>query len=162
MKHTIEFDEKCTSCDGTGVYSGMAEGKNVAIVCHTCKGTGCAHVKIKYEDFEKRIVRKDIKHIYEVNPGICIGEGDGYKFSDFGGMPYEDWLAGKKFKIGMENRKFTCPAWWYQTANYKKKPVWNKCPMSGCFSDCKHFSKKDLCWKRWDKENNEKAKMSKM
>ena len=56
----IEFDEKCKSCKGTGIYVGMAERDGAGIVCHTCKGTGCHHVKFEYEDFEGKIVRKDI------------------------------------------------------------------------------------------------------
>jgi len=69
-------------------------------------------------------------------------------------MPIADWLSGKEFEIGMENRKHTCPAWWYQTADYKKKPDWKECwsNSGGSFSQCKYFSVKHACWERWEKE----------
>lgn len=153
--HRIEFNEKCKSCNGTGLYSGIAEDKNSAVVCYKCKGLGCFHFVHEYEDFEGLEVTNKIVHVYEVNPGIKVGNGNGYKYSDFGGMSYSDWLAGKKFKPGMENRKFTCPAWWYQSADYKQKPSWDdderQCGW-GSFSACKFFDRKDGCWQKWDRE----------
>jgi hypothetical protein len=50
-------------------------------------------------------------------------------------------------------RKYTCPAWWYQSADYKKKPNWKECLACGSFSSCKHFSIKQNCWDRFDKES---------
>jgi len=71
-------------------------------------------------------------------------------------MPYKDWLSGKPFLRGMENRKFTCPAWWYQSANYELKPSWDDnhrhCGF-GSFSACKYFPQKEGCWEKWDKEH---------
>jgi hypothetical protein len=156
MKHTIEFDEKCKACEGTGLFQGMGEmgGRGgAAVVCHDCKGTGCYHYEYEYEDFTEREKKAGVKHVVEVNPGIGVGEGNGYKFSDFGGMSYEDWLAGKPFVAGMEMRKFTCPAGWYQKADYEKKPNWKECIGWGSFSGCDSFCNKEKCWERWDKEN---------
>ncbi len=150
--NVIEFDEKCKSCSGTGLYTGMAERDGAAVVCSTCKGIGCHHVKFEYEDFEGRQKNETAKRIYQVNPGICIGEGNGHKLEDFGGMPVEDWEAGKSFVAGTENRKYTCPCWWYQSADYKKKPEWEECAWGGSFSGCKHFAEKEKCWARFDKE----------
>lgn len=152
--HIIEFNEQCKSCGGTGLYVGFAEKDGAAVVCHTCKGTGCHHVKIEYDDFEKRERRKGVKRVYEVNPGICIGgsKGGEHCLEDFGGMPYEDWLKGEGFPEGSENRRYTCPAWWYQSANYKLKPDWKECIGCGSFSGCKRFPEKLYCWQRWDAE----------
>lgn len=144
----IEFDEKCKSCKGTGLYTGMGERDGAAVVCHVCKGTGCHHVKFEYEDFEGRQPHKTAKRVYRVNPGICIGEGDSCKLEDFGGIPIEEWYAGKDF-AGTEDRKHTCPTWWYQSADYEKKPNWKECEY-GTFSACKHFCNKEECWSRWD------------
>ena len=36
---TIDMMIECPSCKGTGVYSGMGENKNVAVVCYKSKGT---------------------------------------------------------------------------------------------------------------------------
>jgi len=51
-----------------------------------------------------------------------------------------------------ENRLFTCPAWWYQSADYEKKPRWKECLVCGSFSSCNSFVEKEKCWKRWDVE----------
>lgn len=147
----VEFDEKCKKCDGTGLYAGMAERDGAAIVCHNCDGTGCHHVKFEYEDFEGRQKHETAKRVYATNPGICVGEGNGHKLEDFGGLTLGEWEAGKDF-TGVENRKYTCPAWWYQIADYKKKPEWKKCLGWGAFSNCDHFPDKANCWAQWDKE----------
>ena len=152
--HVIEYDQKCKSCNGTGLYVGFAERDGAAVVCHTCKGTGCHHVKIEYDDFTVRLPHRTAQHVVQVNPGICIGAGKDYKLPDFGGMSYQDWLNGKSFERGMENRKFTCPARWYQSADYELKPDWEECSGCGSFSGCKSFSKKELCWERFDKEHS--------
>jgi len=155
--HKIEFDEECKSCKGTGIYSGIGESQTCAVVCHTCNGTGCHHFVYEYDDFTKRKDNPKIEHVYEVNSGIKVGNGNGYKFTDFGGMSYGDWKSGKQFKPGMENRKYTCPAWWYQNTNYKLKPNWDdderKCGCWGSsFSSCMFFKEKDGCWEKWDRE----------
>jgi hypothetical protein len=149
--NVVRFDEKCKRCGGTGLYTGMAERDGAAVVCHNCKGTGCHHMKFEYEDFEVRQKHETAKRVFQVNPGICIGEGNGHKLEDFGGMPIEDWEAGKSFK-GTEDRKYSCPAWWYQIADYNKKPKWDKCLGCGAFSNCEHFANKSECWARFDKE----------
>ena len=156
-RHVIEFKQQCKTCKGTGLYSGMGEGDGCAVVCHVCGGEGGHHVKIEYDDFEGRKIRPGIKHVYEINPGIKVGKSDKYEFSDFGGMPYEDWLAGKPFVPGMENRLCTCPAWWYQGVNSEKNPDWKECRdmLGRPFSSCPHFKNKAACWARWDEENAE-------
>lgn len=151
MKHKIKFDEKCKSCKGTGLYSGMGESPECAVVCSTCNGTGCHHFVYEYEEFTERQNDFRIKHVYEVNPGIKVGNGGGYNFKDFGGMSYDDWLKGKPFVRGMENRLCTCPSWWYQSADYKQKPEWEECICCGSFSSCDHFKNKSKCWEKFDR-----------
>jgi len=152
---TISIDEECPHCGGTGLYVGMGERNGAAVVCYRCEGTGCFHFKHEYEDFSERQVRDGIVRVYETNPGICIGTGNGHELHDFGGIDYHDWLNGKRFSSGTENRKFTCPAWWFQSADYKKKPKWDECweSLGSSFSRCPHFATKEKCWARWDKEN---------
>lgn len=151
----IEFDEKCRACKGTGVYIGMAEREGAAVVCYKCKGTGCFHFVHEYEEFTGRQNSPDAKRVFQTNPGIMIGEPkDGsLKLANFGGMPYEDWLQGLPFPGKSEMRKFACPCWWYQSADYSKKPRWKECNVWGLpFSKCSHFATKEKCWERWDKE----------
>jgi len=52
------IDMECRSCEGTGLYSGMCEPKGVAVVCHTCNGSGCE--KLSYKPFIGRKPRTDI------------------------------------------------------------------------------------------------------
>jgi len=157
-KHDFEQKAKCTDCGGTGLYVGLAERDGAAVVCYVCKGTGCKTIKITWKDFEGRIPRREIKRVYEVNPGIVIGGGQGgeFRLGDFGGMPYAAWASGKPFPAKSENRKFTCPAWWYQSADYDKRPKWKECIGCGSFYDCEHFGNKEKCWERFDKEALEK------
>jgi len=160
--HIIEYDCQCDECKGTGLYVGFAEKNGFAVVCHSCKGTGKTHKKIEYDDFDGRKDREGIKRVLQTNPGIGIGLGQMNQkdstfpsftgIESFGGLNYEDWKAGKKFVKGTEMREFTCPAWWYQGADYDKKPSWKECGY-GCFSGCENFKHKDKCWERFDKEN---------
>jgi hypothetical protein len=152
--HVIEFDQRCRSCKGTGLYVGIAERDGSAVVCHTCRGTGCEHTTIEYDDFEGREMRAGVVRVYEVNPGIVIGRGpDGqYRLEDFGGQPFASWWNHAPFGHGSENRRFTCPAWWYQTADYKRKPEWSGCVGVVAFSRCPHFADKHTCWQRFDAE----------
>jgi hypothetical protein len=149
----IEFDEKCPSCSGTGLYIGMAEHDGAAVVCSNCDGTGKHHFSHNYDEFEGKIENKKVIRVYEANPGIGIGNRNNCKLEDFGGMPYKDWINNKRFPNKSEMRKYTCPAWWYQSADYKKKPDWEECLVCGSFSSCKYFSTKQNCWDRFDKEH---------
>lgn len=154
MKHKIELKHKCKSCGATGLYSGMGEDKACAVVCHTCKGTGCQKFTYEYEDFDGKQINPTIQWVYETNPGIRVGVGGGYDFKDFGGISYDEWAPSGMFPPQCENRRFTCPAWWYQSADYKRKPDWDECDTSlgGTFSGCEHFSNKRECWARFDRE----------
>ena len=154
----IEFDQQCSECGGTGLYSGMGEKKGVAVICRNCAGTGKYHFTYSYIEFTERVIKKNIMHVYEFNPGLSIGKGtmangEPVTYDDFGGMPYKDWVKGKPFPKKSEMRKFSCPAWWYQCVNHKLKPEWEVCPGFGWFSDCKHFVDKEKCWERFDREN---------
>lgn len=142
----IEFDEQCPECKGTGIYVGMAEHNGYGVVCRHCEGTGKYHFVHNYENFEGLKQIDGVRIVLQSNPGICVG-GD----LDFGGMSYTNWYNGKQFEKGSEMRKFTCPAWWFQSTDYDKKPKWDECGW-GMFSNCKHFADKDQCWARYDRE----------
>ena len=139
----------------------MAERDGSAIVCNNCKGTG-RHVFIhEYEEPEDFKVRTDVKRVYRTNPGIIIGasKDNRVKLEDFGGMDYEAWLKLKNknnFPARSEMRWYSCPAWWYQSADYNKKPNWDACIVCGSFSSCEHFGNKATCWERFDSENRNK------
>jgi hypothetical protein len=155
--HELEFEAECESCGSSGLFVGMAEHDGAAVVCHTCEGTGKHIIKVSYDDFEgRKPPEKPIERVFEVNPGIGIGKKlPKFDLDHFGGMPFADWNEGKPFPEHSEMRAFTCPAWWYQSADYKKKPDWKECTW-GAFSSCKHFPTKVKCWLRFDKEQADK------
>lgn len=142
---TIEVE--CADCGGTGIYSGMGEDDHTGVVCARCEGSGKS--KITYKEFTGRKRKRKIKHVYRCNPGIKVGGPDPARF---GGMPYKEWLESGEFPPKAENRECTCPAWWYQTEDYGRKPKWDECPGIGAFSRCPHFKNKASCWERFDEE----------
>ena len=77
-------------------------------------------------------------------------------FPDFGGIPHADWEKGSGFARGTEDRAHTCPAWWWQMVDYKRKPRWDECLAYRAFSSCKHFANKAACWERHDREYPER------
>lgn len=149
----FKVSEVCKSCKGTGIFKGMGERDGFGVVCHTCKGTGCHEYTHEYEEFASKVNRSDVEQVLQVNPGISVGTGNGYTLNSFGGMPYKDWVKGEEFPKRSEMRQFSCPAWWYQSADYKKKPSWDWCLGCGTFSSCSHFNTKEKCWDRFDNEN---------
>lgn len=150
--HKIEQEAECTACGATGLYVEMAERNGAAVVCHRCKGTGRIVAVLEWDDFTGRKERTGVRRVLEVNPRIEVGEGGAVRLDDFGGMSYQDWANGLPFPSGSEMRRFTCPAWWYQSANYNLKPEWDECLCAGSFSHCDHFGQKAKCWERFDKE----------
>ena len=161
-KQQIQYDCECGSCGGTGIYVGFAEKDGAGVICGTCEGKGERHIEITYTLFNGLKVRPNVTKVYRINPGIGIGAAGGYNLSDFGGMSYEDWLQGQSFPPKSEMRKFTCPAWYYQSADYELKPDWRACQGSwgGGFSSCEHFTSKEKCWQRWDSENDTKGNVA--
>ena len=154
MKNEFKADAECMLCSGTGIYVGMGERDGFGVVCRTCKGTGCQKLTMSWKDFDERKVRTDVARVLQANPGIIVGTSSdsGLTIDSFGGIPYEEWLAGKMFERGTEDRAHTCPAWFYQSTDYSKKPDWKECEGGGPFSRCQHFGNKAECWKRFDNE----------
>ena len=147
---TFSFSVKaeCNSCKGTGLYIGMGEKNGAAVVCHTCKGEGCTTYSLRWRAFDSRKKRPGVLQVVQTNPGIGISPD-----SEIGGMSYQDWLDGRQFMQGMEMRQYVCPGWWYQLADYSKKPQWDQCIGVGAFRHCKNYDNKAQCWARFDKEN---------
>ena len=155
--HRIELDTACKECKATGLYVGMAERDGMAVVCYKCNGSGCHRLVVEYDDFKTRKKRANVTRVLKVNPGIMVGKNTecGLDLDSFGGMSYEEWQrTGGVFPPGSEMRLFTCPAWWYQSADYTKKPDWRECQIIGAFSACRYFPAKDRCWGRWDSEHH--------
>jgi hypothetical protein len=124
----------------------VCERESVGVICHYCKGTGKETLTVKYNDFEGRKIRNDVKIVISHNAGIVHGDDTASH-----GMNYYKWFNGTELHLMTEDRKYTCPCWWYQGFDYGKKPDWDWCEW-GPFSRCSHFSTKEKCWERFDKE----------
>jgi hypothetical protein len=157
----LEIESECSPCKGSGLYVGMAERDGAAIVCGRCKGTGKYIIRLEYDDYLGRKAPDSLpERVYECNPGVMIGIiPGGCSLSDFGGMSFDDWIQGNPFPPGSEMRAFTCPAWWYQTANYVLKPTWERCSglWGESFTKCLSFPSRHECWDKWDREHEQKV-----
>jgi len=80
---------ECKDCGGTGLYSGFAEPKGVAVVCVRCGGTGCA--EYTYTPFVRRKGRQGIKTVRR-SRGSFIGTGVG---PTGGSITYKEFAKGK-------------------------------------------------------------------
>lgn len=161
-EHEKVVRAECDACKGTGLYVGMGEHDGMAVQCSRCKGSGEVTLTFRWRDFEGRHRREGVLRVLNANPGIAVGAGNGYRLADFGGLPVEAWERGDPFVPGTEMRAFTCPAWWYQTTDYAKKPDWKECndSLGYTFSRCPHFPAKANCWARWDAEQIAGAEQS--
>lgn len=167
MSKVFKADAECHSCGGTGLYSGFAERDGCAVVCVTCKGTGCEKISINYTPFEKRKERRDIKRVFKSSCGyghsadtVTTQEGKVVRF-DLAGVTYKDWLAGGKPKPVKE---LYCPYIWtsqglQQEKNPQHKLYEERCEealkLGSIISNCKLFPEKAKCWKRYEELGGE-------
>ena len=148
-ERSIAFDQECDACQGKGVYIGLAERDGASVVCRRCKGDGHYTYKHVYRVFTG-LKPAEASRVYAVNPGVCVSATS---LITPGGVTYAEWLKdpASPRAPGVELRENTCPAWWYQAAEYKKKPQWDECHSAFSFPRCEFFPAKDKCWERWDR-----------
>lgn len=70
----MEIKTVCNSCDGSGLYQGLAEDINEAVVCIDCDGKGWQ--LITYKLFQKRKKLSNVNKI-RVSQGKFIAAGVG-------------------------------------------------------------------------------------
>jgi len=127
---TIDMIIECPACEGTGVYSGVAERKNTAVICNRCDGTGKYHYVFTYNKFTGRKEKHDIDRVYLKNYGYVLSTGkinfDGIGEIDMNkeGVSYQEFLDGKRPE---HIRKFGCPMLIDQSACHKIKGFIDKC-----------------------------------
>lgn len=85
IKVTID----CNACGATGLYSGFAEPRGVAVVCIKCGGTGKQDVVLT--PFTRRHNRLGIKTVQRAR-GSFIGTGVG---PTGGSITYDQFKNGK-------------------------------------------------------------------
>jgi hypothetical protein len=90
---TKMIEVECGSCGGTGLYSGLCEGKGRAVICIRCSGTGCQKLETAYGNytpFTGRKRRSDIQRVFR-GGGTMIFMGAGPKGA---GISYEQFWNG--------------------------------------------------------------------
>ncbi|HWQ30063.1 MAG TPA: hypothetical protein VN549_03645 [Negativicutes bacterium] len=140
---------ECPNCNGTGLYQGMAERDNCAVVCHTCKGTG--KTEYSYNEFTGRKTMNGVKRVFTRSCGyvhtaenIVTAEGQSIKFED-GGCTYEEWLNGTEPK---PVKDLYCPYIW-DNRGMGNEPLEDckiHCKGFGSISNCEIYHKKAECW----------------
>lgn len=146
---------ECPACDGTGVYSGMGEGENIAVVCHNCKGSGKYNYSYSYNDFKGKKQNKKIKRVYLDGYGYKIGSGKidfkgiGEIDMDKEGVSYKEFIGGK---MPTHIEKLACPMTADQGKCHNIDGFVDRCNSfnGGWFSlltSCKNRNNKAECWK---------------
>jgi hypothetical protein len=156
----IEMNIECQACGGTGVYVGMAERKGAAVVCRTCKGTGCYGYSFSYNEFNGRRRKDGVERVYLDGMGYVLGTGkinysDGIGEIDMDkeGVSYSEFLDGKTPK---HIERLGCPVRANQDACHKIKGFIDECERLnggwiGMISSCRNYPKKAECWKRFER-----------
>jgi hypothetical protein len=158
---TIKIKIECPSCNGTGLYQGMAESKDVAVVCRKCNGTGAYNYEYHYNDFKGRKKRKDIKRVYlsgsryKLGLGVIDFDGIGKVDMDKEGVSYKEFLDGeipkpiKQLECPMTHDQSTCTSEFKDVCNDLHGGWLSYIP------SCKNFKNRQECWKRFEKEQDD-------
>ena len=151
----IKLKIECKSCDGTGLYVGLAERDGAAVICHTCKGSGCQDYNFNYTEFQARKLRKGVTRVFKVAGGyvhttkdIVGGNGVKIEFSR-GGVAYQTWLNGGEPK---PLKELYCPLEW--TGQMWQSPLFCKDTFFGGFiSGCPYRKNNGMsrCWEEYEK-----------
>jgi len=145
---TISLDIVCPSCDGTGLYVGLAERDGAAVVCYRCKGLGQYAYRFEYEPFEvRRPAPKSVKSVH-VARGYVIS--DRLEGSD-GGVPIEQWSPGMTVPA---DEKLYCP-WNYTTQAYcahRDADGYAPFPLGAQATSCSYWPDKADCWRIFHSE----------
>jgi len=155
----IEMEIECPACSGTGLYQGIGEGKQVAVICNKCKGTGSFLYVFSYNIFTKRKIKKGIERVYlnsmgyKINLGkIKFENGIGEIDMNKEGISYLEFLNGKMPK---PIKKLGCPMLHDQSACHSIKGFVDVCNKlnGGWLSyipNCKNKENKNKCWGRFE------------
>lgn len=152
MSDFIKLEVECSSCRGTGVYSGMGERDGASILCFQCKGTGKS--KFRYTPFTGRKKAEGVERVYLSSYGYCISPEE-IEFDEFGkidfskeGVSYDEFLSGKKPE---HIKQMACPMTADQGMCHSVKGFVEWCKEHGCswgstITRCKNQCNKLECW----------------
>ena len=157
MTRPTTVKEQCSSCGGTGLYTGMAEKDGAAVLCKRCQGSG-AYI-LEYIPFTgKKAPPSSITWVYAQNPSATLLTPE-----TPGGVSRNEWLENPDSALqeGREVRTAACPKWWYDLSSMSDKaPDWEACKFTGPYADCPFFASKDRCWEQWDADQASKTERS--
>lgn len=150
-----QIETQCPDCEGTGIFNnGPCERNSSGTICVTCDGTG--KKIISYIPFTKRQIRTDIKRVFQSSFRFIIYSDDYPNYFENGktahfskmGIPYQDWLEGKK---PLPLKELVCP---HEHSDQKWK--WIPCQdlHRGCYSGCPHAKQMDKCWEEYEKNSS--------
>lgn len=151
MKKVFEVDIKCQSCNGTGLYVGMAERDGAAVICFTCKGTGKFHHKFTYEEFTERTKRSDVRRVFKTScgytqcPDDVTNDGKLIEFSK-AGVPYEDWLTGGQ---PLPLKTLYCPKMW-TSQQWDSETCKQHCICGTSINNCPNRDNMAKCWEEYE------------
>lgn len=153
----IDMKIECPCCVGTGVYIGIAEKDDAAVICNKCDGTGSYRFKYTYNEFTGRKRREGVKRVYKDGYGYVIATGqvtfDGTTVNmDKEGVSYSEFLNGK---MPDHIKTIACPLQADQAACHSINGFIDKCMelhggWIGQISECRNRDNKSDCWKRFD------------
>ena len=147
----FEVDIKCQSCEGTGLYVGLAERDGAAVICHVCKGTGKYHHKFTYDEFTERKERGDVCRVFKTTCGFVHSafdvevDGKTIEFSK-AGVLYVDW------KEGIEPaplKTLYCPKMW-TGQQWNSKTCDKHCLCGSSINNCPNRKNMAQCWDEYD------------
>lgn len=121
---------ECKSCEGTGVYVGMAERNGAAVICTTCNGTGKYNYKFEYNEFTGLKTRENVTRVYKSGYGYVISptqitfEKHGEIDMSKEGVSYEEFLSGK---TPNHIKQLICPMVANQSACHDIKSFVDEC-----------------------------------
>ena len=156
----VEIIHQCGSCSGSGLYTGMAERDGSAVICSSCHGTGRSVSKMTFTEFNGRVNKKGVKRVYQSACGYGISsedirrdDGKIIRFSN-AGCSYSEWKFGA---IPKPIEDLHCPymhsSQKMQHSSHKANPLYmsdcRKNMSFGLITDCKMFSCKERCWKKY-------------
>jgi len=158
-KIVIDADVCCTKCGGTGLYKGMAERGDAAVICVYCNGTGKEHIHLEYERFVNRKKRSGVKRVYKTAFGYVItdkdtvnSEGTTIHFSECG-CSYDEWENGVEPK---PIKELHCPMIHFgqgtDDGNFVRENICekvNKCFVGTYFPKCAETNR-ESCWKKYE------------
>lgn len=144
---------ECPECKGTGLYKGMAERDDCAVVCSRCHGNG--YYTYRYNEFTGKKIKEGVQRVFkkscgyiQTNKNITTNEGTLIRFED-GGCTYQEWLNGIEPK---PVKDLYCPYCW-DNRGIGNEPI-ERCKQGrndfGLISDCDFWEDKLSCWNEYE------------